>query len=136
MSRYISFRDFDWVLLLFVLIICGLGVMEIHSATEHTKFAGAHIKQLYWIVGGLGGMFLVSLINYQKLLDGVLWMYIASIAIADVGDGVWTEVSGSAPLGEIARRTALSAVGMGETHFDSGGCEVFRRLASEGTDVA
>ena len=80
MSRYISFRDFDWFLLLFVLLICALGVMEIHSATEHTKFAGSHIKQLYWIGGGLGGMFLMSMISYQKLLDGVHWMYIASIA--------------------------------------------------------
>jgi rod shape determining protein RodA len=80
MSRYISYRDFDWVLLLFVLAICGLGVMEIHSATEHTKFAGAHIKQLYWIAGGLGGMFLVSFLNYQILLDRVHWMYIASLA--------------------------------------------------------
>jgi rod shape determining protein RodA len=80
MSRYISYRDFDWVLLVFVLAICGLGVMEIHSATEHTKFAGAHIKQLYWIIGGLGGMFLVSFINYQVLLDQVHWMYIASVA--------------------------------------------------------
>jgi hypothetical protein len=25
MSRYVSFRDFDWVLLIFVLLICGLG---------------------------------------------------------------------------------------------------------------
>jgi rod shape determining protein RodA len=80
MSRYISYRDFDWVLLVFVLAICGLGVMEIHSATEHTKFAGAHIKQLYWIIGGLGGMFLVSFINYQVLLDQVHWMYIAAVA--------------------------------------------------------
>ncbi|HZR55624.1 MAG TPA: rod shape-determining protein RodA [Terriglobales bacterium] len=80
MSRYISYRDFDWVLLLYVLAICGLGVVEIRSATEHTKFAGAHIKQLYWIVGGLGGMFLVSFINYQVLLERVHWMYIASIA--------------------------------------------------------
>ena len=45
MSRYISFRDFDWLLLIFVLIICGLGVMEIPSATMHTKFAGAHIDR-------------------------------------------------------------------------------------------
>ena len=37
-SRYVSFRDFDWVLLVFVLMICGLGVMEIHSATYATKF--------------------------------------------------------------------------------------------------
>jgi rod shape determining protein RodA len=80
MSRYISYRDFDWVLLVFVLAICGLGVVEIRSATEHTKFAGAHIKQLYWIVGGLGGMFLVSFINYQVLLDQVHWMYIGSVA--------------------------------------------------------
>jgi len=80
MSRYISFRDFDWLLLIFVMLLCGLGVMEIRSATEHTKFAGAHIRQLYWISGGLVGMFLMSFINYQKLLDAVHWMYIVSIA--------------------------------------------------------
>jgi rod shape determining protein RodA len=80
MSRYISFRDFDWILLIFVLLICGLGVLEIRSATMHTKFAGAHIKQLYWIIGGIGGMFLMSLLNYQLLLDRVHWMYIASVA--------------------------------------------------------
>jgi rod shape determining protein RodA len=80
MSRYVSFRDFDWVLLIFVLLICGLGVLEIRSATMHTKFAGAHIKQLYWIAGGIGGMFLASLVNYQLMLDRVHWMYIASVA--------------------------------------------------------
>jgi len=80
MSRYISFRDFDWLLLIFVMLLCGLGVMEIRSATEHTKFAGAHIRQLYWITGGIVGMFLMSFINYQKLLDAVHWMYIVSIA--------------------------------------------------------
>ncbi len=80
MSRYISFRDFDWLLFIFVLLICGLGVLEIRSATAHTKFAGAHIKQLYWICGGIASMFLMSFINYQKLLDGVHWMYIVAIA--------------------------------------------------------
>ncbi len=80
MSRYVSYRDFDWLLLAFVLLICGLGVMEIHSATVHTKFAGAHVKQLYWVVGGLGAMFLVSLVNYQALLDQIHWFYIAGVA--------------------------------------------------------
>src|SRR5262250_2813878 len=80
MSRYVSYRDFDWLLIIFVLLICALGVMEIHSATVHTKFAGAHIKQLYWIAGGLVGMFLISLLNYQTLLEQVHWMYIAAIA--------------------------------------------------------
>ena len=79
MSRYVSYRDFDWYLLVFVLLICTLGVTEIESATLHTKFAGAHIKQVYWIVSGLCAMFMMSLINYQALLDQVHWMYIASI---------------------------------------------------------
>src|SRR5262249_33060883 len=58
----------------------GVGVVQIHSATEHTKFAGAHIKQVYWILGGVAGMFLMSLVNYQAMLDRVHWFYIASIA--------------------------------------------------------
>jgi rod shape determining protein RodA len=78
MSRYVSFRDFDWLLVIFVLIICGLGVMEIRSATMHTKFAGAHIKQLYWIAGGVAGMFLISFLNYQALLEKIHWMYIVA----------------------------------------------------------
>src|SRR5438128_12550143 len=78
MSRYVSFRDFDWLLLIFVLMICGLGVMEIRSATAHTQFAGAHIKQVYWVMGGVGAMFLMSLINYQAMLDKVHWLYSAA----------------------------------------------------------
>jgi rod shape determining protein RodA len=80
MSRYVSYRDFDWVLLGFVLVICTLGVLQIHSATEHTKFAGAHLKQIYWIVAGVAAMFLVSLLNYQALLEQVHWMYVAALA--------------------------------------------------------
>jgi rod shape determining protein RodA len=79
MSRYVSFRDFDWLLLVFVLMICALGVMEIQSATVHTKFAGANIKQMYWIAAGVGLMFLVSMVSYQALLDQIHWFYIAAI---------------------------------------------------------
>ena len=80
MSRYISYRDFDWLLLAFVLLVCGLGVLEIRSATEHSKFAGVHVRQIYWIIGGVLAMFLISLINYQALLDRVHWMYLAALA--------------------------------------------------------
>ncbi|HEY6274682.1 MAG TPA: rod shape-determining protein RodA [Terriglobales bacterium] len=79
MRRMISFRDFDWVLLLFVLVICALGVVEIYSTTYGTKFAGAHIRQIYWIMGGLGLMFLVSLFNYQIFLEKAHWFYVAAL---------------------------------------------------------
>jgi rod shape determining protein RodA len=79
-SRYVSFRDFDWVLLVLVLMICTLGVVEIYSATIGTKFIGVHLKQIYWIIGGVGLMFVMSLFNYQALLERVPLMYVISIA--------------------------------------------------------
>ena len=80
MRRMISFRDFDWLLLTFVLLICALGVLEIYSTTYGTKFAGAHVRQIYWIMAGLAVMLAVSLINYQVLLENAHWLYIASVA--------------------------------------------------------
>jgi rod shape determining protein RodA len=79
-SRYVSFRDFDWFLLLFVLLICGLGVMEIYSATYGTKFQGAHMKQVYWVIAGVIAMFLLSLLNYHLLLRNAHWMYVVALA--------------------------------------------------------
>ena len=79
MKRYISLRDFDWLLLTYVLIICALGIVQIYSATHGTKFNGAHIKQVYWVGGGLIAMFIMSRVNYQLLLEKVPWMYVASI---------------------------------------------------------
>ncbi|HLK53194.1 MAG TPA: rod shape-determining protein RodA [Candidatus Angelobacter sp.] len=79
MRRMISFRDFDWLLLTFVLLICALGVLEIYSTTYGTKFAGAHVRQIYWIMAGMAVMLAVSLINYQVLLENAHWLYIASV---------------------------------------------------------
>jgi rod shape determining protein RodA len=78
-SRYVSYRDFDWVLLVLVLMICALGVVEIYSATLNTKFMGVHLKQVYWILGGVALMFIVSVLNYQALLERVPLLYLISI---------------------------------------------------------
>ena len=80
LSRYVSFRDFDWVLLALVLLICALGVVEIYSATLGTKFMGVHIKQVYWVLGGVALMFAMSMFNYQALMERVPVFYIVSIA--------------------------------------------------------
>jgi rod shape determining protein RodA len=105
-SRYISFRDFDWVLLVLVLLICALGVVEIYSATIGTKFVGVHIKQIYWVLGGVALMFAMSFFNYQALLSRVPLFYIISIASL-----VAVEVFGKKYLG--ARRW----VQIGSFHF-------------------
>jgi rod shape determining protein RodA len=61
--RIFSFREFDWALLSMVLLLCALSVLEIYSATLHTKYVGFHTKQLFWIGGGLVAMFIFSKID-------------------------------------------------------------------------
>jgi rod shape determining protein RodA len=77
-----SYRDFDWVLLGFVLFISGLGVLQIYSATISTKFAegNIHIKQIYWLTAGILLMFVVSRIDYHIWLEYIHWAYLASLA--------------------------------------------------------
>lgn len=92
MRRALSFRDFDWPLLGMVLMLCTVSVFEIYSATLHTKFSGFHTKQLYWILGGIVVMFVMSKIDYHRLLDIVWWAYgfclVALVAVKLVGTKV------------------------------------------------
>ena len=92
MRRFLSFRDFDWTLLGIVLVLCTISVLEIYSATLHTKYIGFHTKQMYWIAGGLVAMFVFAKIDYHKLIDFVPWAYgvclVALVAVLAVGQKV------------------------------------------------
>jgi rod shape determining protein RodA len=75
MPRLSSYRDFDWVLLGFVLVLSVISVLEIKSATLQTKFHGFDHKQIGFLAVGLVLMFLISLIDYHRLIDIVHWAY-------------------------------------------------------------
>lgn len=86
------FRDFDWTLLTFVLILCAISVVEIRSATAMTKFHGFEYKQIGFLAAGLVLMFLISVVDYHRLLDLVPWAYglslVALLAVKLVGQKV------------------------------------------------
>jgi len=88
----LTFRDFDWVLLGLVLILCAISVLEIYSATLNTKYHGFHTKQVYWILGGMVLMFVMSKIDYHHLLDFIWWIYgfclVSLVAVRLVGSKV------------------------------------------------
>ena len=75
LRRALGFRDFDWTLLALVLVLCVISIFEIYSATHLTKYHGFHTKQLYWIAGGIVVMFVMSKIDYHRLLDIAWYMY-------------------------------------------------------------
>lgn len=73
------FRDFDWTLLLFVGMMSTISVLEIYSATLHTKFHGFQTKQAIFLGAGMMLMFVFSKIDYHRLLRVSYWAYGASL---------------------------------------------------------
>ncbi|MGA2483832.1 MAG: rod shape-determining protein RodA [Candidatus Acidiferrales bacterium] len=73
-------RDYDWWLFAIVLGICTIGVVEIYSATHASHFAGMHIRQIWWIVLGIVAMFIFSRLDYHRILDQALILYLIGIA--------------------------------------------------------
>lgn len=101
--RFLSFRDFDWTLLGFIMVLSLISVLEIYSATLHTKFVGFYKQQILWLIGGFVAMFMLSLIDYHRLLEIIHWIYgfcVASlVAVLVVGTKVlgarrWVKLPG------------------------------------------
>src|ERR1700760_1357753 len=92
MTRLPSYRDFGWGLLGFVLLLSLISVLEIKSATLHTKFHGFDHKQIQFLAVGLVLMFIVSLIDYHRMIDIVHWAYgisiVSLVAVLIVGTKV------------------------------------------------
>jgi rod shape determining protein RodA len=100
-----KFRDFDWMLLGFVLVLSVVSVLEIRSATAMTKFHGFQEKQMMFLGVGIVGMFVISLIDYHRLLEIAYWAYgvslVSLVAVRLVGQKVlgarrWINLGGGA----------------------------------------
>ena len=79
MSKYLSPRDIDWTVLLIVLLICGVGVLQIYSATRDTDYTSAWWKQVVYVLGGLVFMWIALAIDYHTMLHYVPALYIGSV---------------------------------------------------------
>ena len=90
MEKGTSLRDYDWWLLTTALAICGVGVLEIWSATHASHLAGMHVHQMEWIGLGLVLMLLLSRVDYHTIMDQAPILYliaiIALVAVLAVGN--------------------------------------------------
>ena len=58
MKQTSSIRDFDWPLITLAFLIASLGVLEIYSAAGATQWEDAYLRQMFWVVVGLGLLWL------------------------------------------------------------------------------
>lgn len=76
MLSFRSVRDLDWTLLILALILSGLGVLQIYSATQSVDSSSLWWKQGLFIVAGLVMFYAISNIDYHTLLGQAPFMYL------------------------------------------------------------
>jgi rod shape determining protein RodA len=60
-------QNFDWLLLALILLITGIGIVNLYSAGYNNTPEGVtavYVKQTYWLLVGLAVMFLMLVIDY------------------------------------------------------------------------
>lgn len=72
------FTDFDWGLLILVLLLMGLGLVNLYSATFATAHSAKFNQQVVWMCLGLTSYFLCSFIDYRNWHR---WAWIFHIAV-------------------------------------------------------
>jgi rod shape determining protein RodA len=73
--------NIDWGFLGAALILMGIGVATILSATFAGRNTGLEAKQLYAIALGLVGMLVVVSLDYRRLVDRAPVLYLAAVGV-------------------------------------------------------
>ena len=74
---------FDWVLLLLVCLLTGVGILNLYSATSTWSDAATpiYIKQFYWLLIGLAISLFISLFDYRKLEYFATPLYVINVLL-------------------------------------------------------
>ena len=78
------FTNFNWLYFLAILAVAILGVVLIHSA-NHARpeafFRNLYIKQIYWVLAGLGAMLVALLMDYRILNRYAYLIYFLTVGL-------------------------------------------------------
>lgn len=121
MKGLVSWRDSDWVLWGVLLLIAAMGIVQIYSATASTRFAGAHMKQIYWVLLGIGLLLVFSFYDYHSVLNYAPWFYFVVLCLLAAtlvmgneigGSRRWIRVAGlSVQISELAKLAIILLLG-------------------------
>jgi len=97
MFARINWRHFDWPLLTVVLVLCGVSVAMIYSATHNSPdLSGYWLLQVQFVGIGLAALFVVAVFDYRQLsllaVPAFILFLISLVAVYFFGD---TQGSGS-----------------------------------------
>jgi rod shape determining protein RodA len=73
--------NMDWVLLGAAMALCAVGVVTIYSATYSGHNAGLFVKQLYFVLIGLGILAVSLVADYRRLADRAPLLYLLALIL-------------------------------------------------------
>ena len=74
-------KHFDWVLLIMMVLLCGIGLANLYSSTVLSMGKAVFYKQLMWFTIGFALVFLSILFNYHTLEQFALPLYGISLLL-------------------------------------------------------
>ncbi|MBW2090622.1 MAG: rod shape-determining protein RodA [Deltaproteobacteria bacterium] len=76
-------QNFDWILLCLVLILAGLGILNLYSASSGSQTSGlpVYLKQLYWLSLGLTAMLVVLFFDYHHMEKAAYLLYAVGLLL-------------------------------------------------------
>lgn len=77
-------QNFDWLLLALILVITGIGLVNLYSAGYNRTPEGVtpiYIRQVYWVLVGLGLMLLTLVYDYRHLERLAYPLYFLSLVL-------------------------------------------------------
>lgn len=104
MFQNLNWKQFDWLLLGVVLLLCLLSFAMIYSATMGTELTDLWVRQVGFVIAGVVLVFVVALLDYRQLsLFAVpaFLLFIASLIVvflfgeAQGGSKSWISVAGT-----------------------------------------
>lgn len=71
------FIHFDWTLFGLILVIAGIGILNLYSATTAIEVSGTpyYLKQIFWLLIGMLMMMVIAFVEYRFFLDMAYIIY-------------------------------------------------------------
>ena len=81
MFQFAAIKDYDWTMFFVSMIICGLGILQIFSATHDTVWQGSWWKQMVYIGAGMLLVWIAANIDYHALMHHVYPLYTIAVVL-------------------------------------------------------
>lgn len=76
-----KFKKIDFTIVFILLILMGISIAVLYSATSGTKYSGYHLQMLKYYILGFIVFFLVSLLDFRLLIKNAIYIYLFGLSL-------------------------------------------------------